>query len=98
MMNNLTSRFGLYKDLLKSSKYFKLVCGAGNEDAEEVEDVDQRMPPGNLKLPDDSACLSKHQELPERDRYLNRSRQSLLAVLRDGSAIDHTHCHHEHKQ
>ena len=37
MINNLTSRFGLYKDLLKSSKYFKLVCGAGNEDAEEVE-------------------------------------------------------------
>jgi ferredoxin len=36
-MNNLTSRFGLYKDLLKTSKYFKLVCGAGNEDADEVE-------------------------------------------------------------
>ena len=32
-----SSRFGLYKDLLSSSKYFKLVCGAGNEDAEEVE-------------------------------------------------------------
>tara|TARA_A100001388_G_C28761838_1_gene498264 strand:- start:699 stop:1730 length:1032 start_codon:yes stop_codon:yes gene_type:complete len=32
-----SSRFGLYRDLLQSSKYFKLVCGAGNEDAEEVE-------------------------------------------------------------
>ena len=32
-----SSRFGLYKDLLQSSKYFKLVCGAGNEDADEVE-------------------------------------------------------------
>ena len=31
------SRFGLYKDLLKSSRYFKLVCGAGNEDIKEVE-------------------------------------------------------------
>ena len=31
------SRFGLYQDLLKSSRYFKLVCGAGNEDAREVE-------------------------------------------------------------
>ena len=30
-------RFSLYKDLLAQSKYFKLVCGAGNEDAEEVE-------------------------------------------------------------
>ena len=27
------SRFGLYKDLLSSSMYFKLVCGSGNEDA-----------------------------------------------------------------
>ena len=26
------SRFGLYQDLLRSSRYFKLVCGAGNED------------------------------------------------------------------
>ena len=32
MRNFKGSRFGLYKDLLKSSKYFKLVCGAGNED------------------------------------------------------------------
>ena len=31
------SRFGLYKDLFKSSNYFKLVCGAGNEDHDEVE-------------------------------------------------------------
>ena len=31
------SRFGLYQDLLKSSRYFKLVCGAGNEDVKEVE-------------------------------------------------------------
>ena len=31
------SRFGLYKDLLNSSSYFKLVCGAGNEDHNEVE-------------------------------------------------------------
>tara|TARA_B100001250_G_C19753418_1_gene768917 strand:+ start:435 stop:1469 length:1035 start_codon:yes stop_codon:yes gene_type:complete len=30
-------RFGLYKDLLASSNYFKLVCGAGNEDKDEVE-------------------------------------------------------------
>ena len=37
-MNNLKgSRFGLYQDLLKSSLYFKLVCGAGNEDVKEVE-------------------------------------------------------------
>ncbi len=32
-----TTRFGLYKDLLSSSNYFKLVCGAGNEDKNEVE-------------------------------------------------------------
>ena len=32
-----SSRFGLYKDLLNSSNYFKLVCGAGNEDQDEVE-------------------------------------------------------------
>lgn len=32
-----SSRFGLYKDLLQSSKYFKLVCGAGNGDADQVE-------------------------------------------------------------
>ena len=31
------SRFGLYMDLLQSSNYFKLVCGAGNEDKNEVE-------------------------------------------------------------
>ena len=31
------SRFGLYKDLLNKSNYFKLVCGAGNEDRDEVE-------------------------------------------------------------
>lgn len=37
MDNYKSSRFGLYKDLLKSSKYFKLVCGAGNEDQKEVE-------------------------------------------------------------
>lgn len=30
-------RFSLYQDLLSNSRYFKLVCGAGNEDAEEVE-------------------------------------------------------------
>jgi ferredoxin len=30
-------RFSLYKDLLAQSMYFKLVCGAGNEDGEEVE-------------------------------------------------------------
>lgn len=29
-------RFSGYKDLLNSSQYFKLVCGAGNEDTEEV--------------------------------------------------------------
>ncbi len=32
-----STRFGLYKDLLASSDYFKLVCGAGNEDKGEVE-------------------------------------------------------------
>ena len=37
MSGNKSTRFGLYKDLLSSSKYFKLVCGAGNEDKEEVE-------------------------------------------------------------
>ena len=31
------SRFGLYKDLLNKSQFFKLVCGAGNEDRAEVE-------------------------------------------------------------
>ena len=31
------TRFGLYKDLLQQSNYFKLVCGAGNEDKDEVE-------------------------------------------------------------
>ena len=31
------NRFGLYMDLLQSSNYFKLVCGAGNEDKNEVE-------------------------------------------------------------
>ncbi len=35
--NNISDRFGLYKDLLKSSKYFKLVCGAGNGNKDEVE-------------------------------------------------------------
>lgn len=35
--NNIANRFGLYKDLLKSSKYFKLVCGAGNGNKDEVE-------------------------------------------------------------
>jgi ferredoxin len=33
----MTDRFSLYKDLLATSNYFKLVCGAGNEDASEVE-------------------------------------------------------------
>ena len=37
LMGNHSTRFGLYKDLLKKSKYFKLVCGAGNEDKDEVE-------------------------------------------------------------
>ena len=31
-------RFSLYKNLLAQSKYFKLVCGAGNEDEGEVEE------------------------------------------------------------
>ena len=30
-------RFGLYKDLLSSSNYFKLVCAAGSEDKSKVE-------------------------------------------------------------
>lgn len=33
----MSARFAQYKDSLSSSKYFKLVCGAGNEDANEVE-------------------------------------------------------------
>ena len=36
-MNLESNRFGLYKDLLNTSRYFKLVCGAGNEDKDEVE-------------------------------------------------------------
>ena len=32
-----TKRFSDYKDLLSSSSFFKLVCGAGNENADEVE-------------------------------------------------------------
>ena len=30
------NRFDQMEDLMKRRKYFKLVCGAGNEDAEEV--------------------------------------------------------------
>ncbi len=37
MISYKGSRFGFYRDLLSSSKYFKLVCGAGNEDNDEVE-------------------------------------------------------------
>ena len=37
MSSGLKNRFGLYMDLLQSSNYFKLVCGAGNEDKNEVE-------------------------------------------------------------
>ena len=37
MSTEFKNRFGLYKDLLQSSNYFKLVCGAGNEDKDEVE-------------------------------------------------------------
>ena len=33
----MIDRFSLYMDLLQSSNYFKLVCGAGNEDEKEVE-------------------------------------------------------------
>lgn len=33
----MKTRFGTYKDLLNSSSFFKLVCGAGNENPEEVE-------------------------------------------------------------
>jgi ferredoxin len=32
-----TQRFGVYKDLLEASSFFKLVCGAGNENADEIE-------------------------------------------------------------
>ena len=32
-----STRLGLYKDLLSKSKYFKLVCGAGYEEKNEVE-------------------------------------------------------------
>ena len=35
-MNKL-KRFQQMQELLDTSKYFKLVCGAGNEDAEEVK-------------------------------------------------------------
>ena len=34
---NRSTRFGSYKDLLNASKYFKLVCGAGNENESKVE-------------------------------------------------------------
>ena len=37
MFSSISNRFGLYMDLLQSSNYFKLVCGAGNEDKNEVE-------------------------------------------------------------
>ena len=37
MKSDSIDRFNLYKDLLSASKYFKLVCGAGNEDRHEVE-------------------------------------------------------------
>lgn len=37
MFSQTKNRFGLYMDLLRSSNYFKLVCGAGNEDKNEVE-------------------------------------------------------------
>ena len=37
MSSEVKNRFGLYMDLLQSSNYFKLVCGAGNEDKDEVE-------------------------------------------------------------
>ena len=37
MTAEVKDRFGLYKDLLNTSNYFKLVCGAGNEDKSEVE-------------------------------------------------------------
>ena len=37
MSHENKDRFGLYMDLLQSSNYFKLVCGAGNEDKNEVE-------------------------------------------------------------
>ena len=37
MSLDINNRFGLYMDLLQSSNYFKLVCGAGNEDKDEVE-------------------------------------------------------------
>ena len=37
MRSDSIDRFNLYKDLLSTSKYFKLVCGAGNEDKHEVE-------------------------------------------------------------
>ncbi len=37
MSIEIKNRFGLYMDLLQSSNYFKLVCGAGNEDKNEVE-------------------------------------------------------------
>ena len=33
----MNDRFLIMQDLLNQSKYFKLVCGAGNEDAEEVK-------------------------------------------------------------
>ena len=37
MFSTINKRFGLYMDLLQSSNYFKLVCGAGIEDRNEVE-------------------------------------------------------------
>ena len=35
-MNNSSTRFDQMQELFKRGKYFKLVCGAGNEDAREV--------------------------------------------------------------
>ena len=37
MSLDIKDRFSLYMDLLQSSNYFKFVCGAGNEDKNEVE-------------------------------------------------------------
>ena len=37
MHSDKNKRFALYMDLLQSENYFKLVCGAGNEDKDEVE-------------------------------------------------------------
>ena len=38
MNKTVSGRFLAQKELFDSQSYFKLICGAGNEDLEEVQD------------------------------------------------------------